>query len=151
MQTSLCFSRICTQTEREFLKAPDFFSRKKTWTKGSGGPKDLAVGEMSLSHRCREFISGMELAVPNSLLVLLMACWQAFLEMLWWLPVSLKVLGAYWSVLVNFSDCFVREVLENWPWKWSTLLCLKKQLLQLNRAVVQQEPMSSWSCACTCC
>lgn len=49
--------------------------------------------------------------MPKSLLVLLMACWPALLEMFWWLPVSSKVLGASWSVPDSFSDCFVREVL----------------------------------------
>lgn len=62
------------------------------------------------------------------------SCWPALLEVFWWLPVNSKGLGAYWSVPDSLSDCFVREVLENWLWKWSTSLCLKKQLLWLNRA-----------------
>lgn len=38
------------------------------------------------------------------------------------LPVSSKWLEAYQSVPDNFPDCFAREVLEDWPWEWGTLL-----------------------------
>lgn len=51
-----------------------FFPGKKTWTKGSGGLRGLAVGEMCLSHRHREFISGMELLASTSGSVLVASC-----------------------------------------------------------------------------
>lgn len=66
-----------------------FFPGKKTWTKGSGGLRGLAVGEMCLSHRHS--------------LSLAWSCWPALLEVFWWLPVNSKGLGAYWSVPDSLS------------------------------------------------
>lgn len=85
------------------------------------------MGTRDLSPRHGEFIAGMDWQWVKALCCY---CWQTCRR----LPVGSKWLGAYQSVPVTFSDCFAREVLEDSPWKWGTLLV----------------PENSW-CSRSCC
>lgn len=61
------------------------------------------MGKRDLSPSHREFLTGTEVAVAESLSCY---CWQTR----WWLPVGAERLGACQSVPGNLPDCFAREV-----------------------------------------